>query len=199
MTSAAADTPSRYVQSFRYNSGMRHGDWWRDRQHNITSFQQTHMHVDGGRHIWLCRLRHMVTPNSLTSVTPNTVTPHGYAGYATWSCQIRLRHNSVSTKSTTCCAGCPKVMTWHSACIRVVHGMCRWPRVFNASAYENSLYPHSRSRGSLQKPAALRLDDYDRKSPWMYIARRRQQFRLRIQQTEVILASIFDDVHNSYE
>jgi len=30
---------------------------------------------------------------------------------------------------------------------------------------------------------------------WMYIVRRRQQFRLRIQQTEVILASILDDVH----
>jgi len=38
-------------------------------------------------------------------------------------------------------------------------------------------------------------DDYDRKSPWMYIAKRRQQFRLRIQQTELILAPILDDVH----
>jgi len=38
-------------------------------------------------------------------------------------------------------------------------------------------------------------DDYDRKSPWMYIARRRQQFRLRIQQTELSLAPILDDVH----
>jgi len=38
-------------------------------------------------------------------------------------------------------------------------------------------------------------DDYDRKSPWMCIARRRQQFRLGIQQTELILAPILDDVH----
>jgi len=38
-------------------------------------------------------------------------------------------------------------------------------------------------------------DDYDRKSPWMYIARRRQQFRLRIQHTELILAPILDNVH----
>jgi len=38
-------------------------------------------------------------------------------------------------------------------------------------------------------------DDYDRKSPWMYIARRLQQFRLRIQQMELILAPILDDEH----
>ena len=38
-------------------------------------------------------------------------------------------------------------------------------------------------------------DDYDRKSPWMYITKRRQQFRLRIQHTELILAPILDDVH----
>jgi len=84
------------------------------------------------------------------------------------------------------------VMTWHSVCIRVVHDMCRLPKVFTASAHENSSYLQSRSRGSLQRPAALRLDDYDRA---MYISRGRQQFRLRIQQTEVILASIFDNVH----
>ena len=42
------------------------------------------MHVDDGRHVWLRRLRHMVTPNLVTPVTPNTVTPHGYIefGYA---------------------------------------------------------------------------------------------------------------------
>ena len=44
-------------------------------------FEQTHMHTDGGRHVWLLRLRHMVTPNSVTPVTPNTVTQHGYATY----------------------------------------------------------------------------------------------------------------------
>jgi len=38
-------------------------------------------------------------------------------------------------------------------------------------------------------------DDYDRKSPWMYIARRQQQFTLRIQQMELILAPILDNVH----
>jgi len=38
-------------------------------------------------------------------------------------------------------------------------------------------------------------DDYDRKSPRMYIARRRQQFTLRIQQMELILAPILDDEH----
>jgi len=38
-------------------------------------------------------------------------------------------------------------------------------------------------------------DDYDRKSPWMYIARRRQQFRLKIQHMELILAPILDNVH----
>ena len=38
-------------------------------------------------------------------------------------------------------------------------------------------------------------DDYNRKSHWMYIARRQRQFRLRIQQTELILAPILDDVH----
>ena len=38
-------------------------------------------------------------------------------------------------------------------------------------------------------------DDYDRRSPWMYIARRRQQFRLGIQQMELILAPILDDEH----
>ena len=38
-------------------------------------------------------------------------------------------------------------------------------------------------------------DDYDRRSPWMYIARRRQQFRQRIQQMELILAPILDDKH----
>jgi len=38
-------------------------------------------------------------------------------------------------------------------------------------------------------------DDYDRKSPWMYIARRRHQFRQRIQQMELILAPILDDEH----
>jgi len=38
-------------------------------------------------------------------------------------------------------------------------------------------------------------DDYDRKRPWMYIARRRQQFTLRIQQMELILAPILDDEH----
>ena len=65
---------------------------------------------------WLRQIR-------LRWLRQNTVTPHGYAGYAIWSCQIRLRHNSVSTESTTCCVGCAKVMTWHSACIKVVHGM----------------------------------------------------------------------------
>ena len=38
-------------------------------------------------------------------------------------------------------------------------------------------------------------DDYDRKSPWMYIAKRRHQFRQRIQQMELILAPILDDEH----
>jgi len=38
-------------------------------------------------------------------------------------------------------------------------------------------------------------DDYDRKSPWMYIARRRQQFKRKNQQTELILPPILDDVH----
>jgi len=38
-------------------------------------------------------------------------------------------------------------------------------------------------------------DDYDQKSAWVYIARRRQQCRLRIQHTELILAPILDDVH----
>jgi len=89
-------------------------------------------------------------------------------------------------------AGCPNVMTWHSVCIRVVHGMCRLPKVFTASAHENSSYLQSRSCGNLQRPTALRLNDYDRA---MYISRGRQQFRLRIQQTEVILASILDNVH----
>ena len=39
------------------------------------------------------------------------------------------------------------------------------------------------------------VDDYDRKSPRMYIARRRQQLTLRIQQMELILAPILDNVH----
>ena len=40
---------------------------------------QTRMHVDDGRHVWLRWLRHIVMPNLVTPVTPNTVTPHGYA------------------------------------------------------------------------------------------------------------------------
>ena len=38
-------------------------------------------------------------------------------------------------------------------------------------------------------------DDYYRTSFWMYIARRRQHFRLRIQQMELNLTPTLDDVH----
>jgi len=63
---------------------------------------------------------------------------------------------------------------------------------------------HSRAHRDMSRVQSLSFDhrltvypadDYDRKSHWMYIARRRQQFRLRIQQTELILAPILDDVH----
>jgi len=43
------------------------------------SCTDTHRHspsLTDGLHVRLCRLRHMVTPNSVTPVTPNTVTPH---------------------------------------------------------------------------------------------------------------------------
>jgi len=54
---------------------------------------------------------------------------------------------------------------------------------------------HSRAHRDLSRVQSVSFDhhvtgypddDYDRKSPWMYIARRRQQFRLRIQQSELI-------------
>ena len=38
-------------------------------------------------------------------------------------------------------------------------------------------------------------DDYDRKSPWMRMARDRLRFRRRIIQTELILAPILSEEH----
>ena len=63
---------------------------------------------------------------------------------------------------------------------------------------------HSRDHGDLSRVQSVCFnhrvtvypaDNYDRKSPWMYTGRRRQQFTLRIQQTELILAPILNDVH----
>ena len=62
---------------------------------------------------------------------------------------------------------------------------------------------HSRDHGDLSRVQSVSFnhrvtvypaDDYDRKSAWMYTARRRQQFTLRIQQMEFILAPILNDV-----
>jgi len=127
-----------------------------------------------------CRwwMPHMVMP-----VTPHGHVKFGYAISVSWA----NRRPAVQAVRRWW-RGIVHALGWCMACV-VDQGF------FTASAYENSSYPQSRSRGSLQRPAALRLDDYGRKSPWMYIARRRQQFRLRIQQMEVILASILDVVH----
>jgi len=62
------------------------------------------------------------------------------------------------------CADCLRAGTWHTACIMVVHGMYRWPKAFAASTCENSSYPRTRTRGSLQRPASLYVYTSGRRS-----------------------------------
>ena len=74
------------------------------------------------------------------------------------------RSYCVSPKSMTSCADCLRARTWHTACIMAVHGMYRWPKAFAASTCENSSYPRTRTRGSLQRPASLSVYTSGRRS-----------------------------------
>ena len=70
------------------------------------------------------------TPHMVMPVTPHGYAKFGYAGYAKHGysiclCPIWLRHNSVSTESTTSYASCLMVRTWHTACIMAEHGTYR--------------------------------------------------------------------------
>jgi len=80
------------------------------------------------------------------------------------------RSYCVSTKSTTSYADCLRVKTWHAACIMAVHGMYRWQRVFVALTCENSSYPRTRTRGSLQRPASLYVCTSGRRSSRLRIS-----------------------------
>jgi len=64
-----------------------------------------------------------------------------------------------------------------------------------ATSWPSDSLPRVQSVSFDHRVTVYPADDYDRKSPWMYIAKRRHQFRQRIQQMELILAPILDDEH----